>query len=130
MATMTAPDPDRNLIEMVRRGYDHLSHRYRGDEDAPAEYTSWLTELHRRLPDGADVLDLGCGCGITVAKTLTNHGHRVTGVDLSEVQIGRAHQLVPRATFLHADATTIAFAGGEFDAVICLYALIHMPLDT
>jgi SAM-dependent methyltransferase len=126
MAAMNAPDP----VEMVQRGYDHLSHRYRGDEDTPAEYTPWLTELQRRLPAGADVLDLGCGCGIPVAKTLADHGHRVTGVDLSEVQIDRARQLVPRATFLRADATRIAFADGAFDVVVCLYTLIHMPLDT
>jgi ubiquinone/menaquinone biosynthesis C-methylase UbiE len=53
----------------------------------------------------------------------------VTGVDLSEVQINRARQLVPRATFLRADATQVAFPDRTFDAVICLYALTHMPLD-
>jgi 2-polyprenyl-3-methyl-5-hydroxy-6-metoxy-1,4-benzoquinol methylase len=122
---MDAPDP----IEMVQRGYDHLSRRYRGDHDAPAEYTPWLAELQRRLPASADVLDVGCGCGIPVAKSLADHGHRVTGVDLSTVQIDRARQLVPQATFLHADATRIAFTDDTFDAVVCLYALIHMPLD-
>ncbi|WP_213451428.1 class I SAM-dependent methyltransferase [Rhizomonospora bruguierae] len=123
---MNAPDP----TELVQRGYDSVSHRYRGDHDAPAEYAPWLTDLRRRLPANANVLDLGCGCGIPVAKTLADHGHRVTGVDLSEVQVNRARRLVPQATFRHADATRVAFADRTFDAVVCLYALIHMPLDT
>jgi 2-polyprenyl-3-methyl-5-hydroxy-6-metoxy-1,4-benzoquinol methylase len=121
---VTAPDP----TELVRYGYDTASHHYRRDDDNPAEYTPWLTTLQRRLPAGANVLDIGCGCGIPVAKTLTDNGHQITGVDLSAVQINRAH-LVPQATFLHADATQITFPDRTFDAVVCLYALIHMPLD-
>jgi len=49
------------------------------------------------LPSGDMVLDLGCGCGIPVAQELAQH-FQVTGVDLSEVQIARARQLVPQAT--------------------------------
>jgi SAM-dependent methyltransferase len=122
---VNVPDP----TELVRHGYDTVSYRYRGDHDNPAGYAPWLTNLQRRLPTNASVLDLGCGCGIPVAKALTDNGHHVTGVDLSEVQINRARQLVPQAAFLHDDATRVAFPDRTFDAVICLYALIHMPLD-
>jgi 2-polyprenyl-3-methyl-5-hydroxy-6-metoxy-1,4-benzoquinol methylase len=122
---VNAPDP----TELVRRGYDAASYRYRRDDDNPTEYATWLTTLQQRLPTSATVLDLGCGCGIPVAKTLTENGHHVTGVDLSEVQIDRARRLVPQATFLHVDATQISFHDRAFDAVVCLYALIHMPLD-
>jgi 2-polyprenyl-3-methyl-5-hydroxy-6-metoxy-1,4-benzoquinol methylase len=75
------------------------------------------------------VLDIGCGCGVPVARHLAAAGHRVTGVDISDVQVERARQLVPGATFIRADATGMDFPPGSFDAVICLYALIHMPLD-
>jgi SAM-dependent methyltransferase len=90
-------------------GYEAVSHRYRGDNDTPAEHVAWLRTLQQRLPANANVLDLGCGCGVPVAKTLTEGGHRVTGVDISQLQINRARQLVPNATFLHADATQITF---------------------
>lgn len=119
-----------NPTELVQQGYDHLSHRYRGDHDDPGEYAPWLVRLQHRLPAHARVLDLGCGCGIPVAKTLADNGHEVTGVDLSEVQINRARDLVPQAVFLHADASNVAFPDRTFDAIVCLYALIHMPLDT
>src|SRR3954470_13607373 len=98
MPTVNPPDP----TDFVRRGYDAVSHLYRRDDDNPPEYGPWLATLPRRLPAGASVLALGCGCGIPVAATLAGTGHRVTGVDLSEVQITRARQLVPRATFVQA----------------------------
>jgi SAM-dependent methyltransferase len=45
------------------------------------------------------------------------------------VQIQRARRLVPAATFLHADITRLTLPAAAFDAVVCLYALIHLPLD-
>lgn len=115
--------------DLVRTGYNTLSHYYRGDDDTPDGYNHWLTDLARRLPEHGQILDMGCGCGIPAARHLTAAGHEVTGVDISDVQIQRARQLVPSATFIRADATEIDFPPESFDAVICLYALIHMPLD-
>lgn len=53
----------------------------------------------------------------------------MTGVDISGVQIERARRLVPAGTFIRADATEVSFPAASFDAVVSLYALIHMPLD-
>ena len=115
--------------DIVQRGYDAVSHLYRADDGYPTEYRLWLTDLQQRIPARADVLDLGCGCGSPAARELAEGGHRIIGVDLSEVQINRARRLVPQATFVRADATQISFPSGSFDAVVCLYALIHTPLS-
>jgi SAM-dependent methyltransferase len=115
--------------DIVRDGYDAVSHLYRGDDDEPPEYLAWIDALRGRLPAGGAVLDLGCGCGVPVARTLSAHGYAVTGVDLSPVQIARARRLVPAATFHEGDATRVEFPPDSFDAVVCLYALIHIPLD-
>ena len=112
----------------VRRGYDALSYYYRADDAAEGRYARWLADLKSRLPPAGSALDLGCGCGVPVARLLAQAGHEVTGVDVSEVQIERARRLVPAGTFVRADATTITFPAETFDAVVCLYALIHMPL--
>jgi 2-polyprenyl-3-methyl-5-hydroxy-6-metoxy-1,4-benzoquinol methylase len=114
---------------MVRRGYDALSYHYRSDDADEGGYAPWLTDLKARLPASGSILDIGCGCGVPVARSLTEAGHDVTGVDISQVQIERARRLVPQARFLQADATQLDFPPGSFDAVVCLYALIHMPLD-
>ncbi|HYH32058.1 MAG TPA: class I SAM-dependent methyltransferase [Pseudonocardia sp.] len=116
-------------IDLVRLGYDAVSERYRGDDDRPPAYARWLRSLSRRLPHRADVLDLGCGCGVPVSRELAARRHRVVGVDLSDRQVERARKLVPRARFVRADATEISFDEATFDAIVCLYALIHVPLD-
>jgi SAM-dependent methyltransferase len=115
--------------DIVRRGYDALSYRYRGDAEEPAPYATWLAQLRERVPAGGAILDLGCGCGVPLARDLAGVGYAVTGVDLSAVQVERARQLVPSASFLHADAAQVGFPPSSFDAVLGLYALIHLPLD-
>jgi 2-polyprenyl-3-methyl-5-hydroxy-6-metoxy-1,4-benzoquinol methylase len=115
--------------DLVRRGYDALSYHYRGDDSGEGSYAPWLTALRDRLPAGGSVLDLGCGCGVPVDRSLAAAGYLVTGVDISEVQIERARRLVPAGTFIRADASEMSFPAASFDAVVCLYALIHMPLD-
>jgi SAM-dependent methyltransferase len=114
--------------DLVRRGYDALSYHYRSDDAAEGRYAPWLADLRARLSAGGSVLDLGCGCGVPVARSLAAAGYQVTGVDISDVQIERARHLVPAGTFIRADATAIGFPPASFDAIICLYALIHMPL--
>lgn len=113
----------------MRRGYDVLSRRYDAATGADTKYQSWLDELIARLAAGSRILDVGCGSGVPVARALATAGHHVVGVDISEVQISRARELVPDAEFINADAMSLDFPPESFDAVVSLYALIHLPLD-
>jgi SAM-dependent methyltransferase len=122
------PGDDADQVDLVRQGYDALSYRYRADDAEPGGYGPWVERLLRLLPPAADVLDLGCGCGVPVARMLADAGHHVTGVDISEVQVSRARALVPAATFIQADLTRAEFADGSFDAIVSFYALIHLPV--
>ena len=118
---------------IVRRGWDRASEIYRPDDAARdvfdhdiEDHRLWLKPLGQALPEGARVLDLGCGCGVPDAALLAER-FEVIGVDVSSVQTRRARRLVPRATFLRADMTTVDFSPASFDAVVCLYSLIHVP---
>ena len=123
----TVDSRDRRAV--VREGYNRVSTTYRGDSETPPEHRLWIRELLDHLGEKAEVLDLGCGCGVPVARDLTGAGHHVTGVDFSDVQIARAKQLVPTADFVKADITALEFGAAAFDAVVCLYAIIHLPLE-
>jgi ubiquinone/menaquinone biosynthesis C-methylase UbiE len=114
--------------EIVRRGYDAISLAYRSDDADDGTYARWITRLRTHIPASGAVLDLGCGCGIPVCRILDKCGYSVTGVDISAVQIERARKLVPKGMFIHADATEVSFPPASFDAVVCLFALIHIPL--
>lgn len=115
--------------ELVRRGYDALSEHYERVFGSETKYASWIEELLGRLPEAGTVLDLGCGSGVPVARSLVAAGHRVTGVDISEVQVSRARELVPGADFVRADVTALELPPASFDAVVFLYALIHVPVE-
>jgi SAM-dependent methyltransferase len=119
----------RNPKEIVARGYDAIALRYAewaGAIVSPA--LDWLRELDSRLPDGADVLELGCGRGVPGTRELARR-HRVTGVDISAVQIELARHHVPEASFVRADAIELDIAPGSLDAVVALYFFGHVPVD-
>jgi SAM-dependent methyltransferase len=88
---------------------------------------AWLRDLDTRLPDGANVLELGCGRGVPGTRELARR-HRVTGVDISAVQIELARHHVPEASFVHADAVELDVAPSSLDAVVALYFFGHVPL--
>jgi SAM-dependent methyltransferase len=119
----------RNPKEIVARGYDAIALRYAewaGQVKSPA--LEWLRDLDARLPDGSDVLELGCGRGVPGTRELARR-HRVTGVDISAVQIELARHHVPEASFVHADAVELDVAAGSLDAVVALYFFGHVPAD-
>jgi len=113
--------------EQVRRGYDAVSVRYRGDDDTDERYAEWVKLLRQRVGPGARVLDLGCGCGVPLARLLSVD-HQVVGVDISPAQVSRARHLVPAASVVQGDMTEIDFRPAVFDVVVSLFGLIHVPL--
>ncbi len=72
-----------------------------------------------QLPDGARVLDVGCGPG-RHAHELARRGFTVHGIDISQTFVDLAiEHAPPGATFERGDARALAF-DREFDAVVCL----------
>jgi SAM-dependent methyltransferase len=117
----------RDPKEIVARGYDAIALRYAewaGRVASPS--LEWLRALDAQLLDGANVLELGCGRGVPVTRHLASR-HRVTGVDISAVQIELARHHVPEASFVHADALEIEIAAGSLDAVVALFVFGHIP---
>jgi SAM-dependent methyltransferase len=83
------------------------------------------------LPDGARVLDLGCGVG-RHAVELARRGHRVTGVDRTAEYLAQAQELAYTAgvevEWVHADIRSFR-RDGEFDAVLSLLTSIGYSQD-
>ncbi|HTW39773.1 MAG TPA: class I SAM-dependent methyltransferase [Thermoplasmata archaeon] len=119
---------------VVREGWNRVSTIYRPPrsradafEHTSSDYREWLAPFFRMLRPGAEVLDLGCGCGTPATRMLAQR-FRVTGVDISDVQIERARSTVPTGRFVRGDMTEVSFTREAFGGVACLYALIHVPL--
>jgi cyclopropane fatty-acyl-phospholipid synthase-like methyltransferase len=122
----SATDPSIDYKAMVERGYDRCGKLY-GDtrqEEPPPE----LDVLASNLRDGAAVLEVGCGGGIPITKTLATR-FTVTGVDISAEQVRRARDNVPAAEIIHGDIMARDFAPDSFDAAVSFYAVLHLPRE-
>jgi SAM-dependent methyltransferase len=78
------------------------------------------TYLRFLIPEGARVLEIGCGTGDTLAALKPSHG---VGVDFSPAMIAQAQKLHPELTFRVGDAedaATLAAIEGPFDYILVL----------
>lgn len=74
------------------------------------------------------ILDVGCGDG-NFAEMLFGSGRDVTGFDLSVAELRRAAASPAYRQVLHADATQMPFAEGEFASALSNCVLEHIPED-
>jgi cyclopropane fatty-acyl-phospholipid synthase-like methyltransferase len=116
--------------QLVGAGYDVIGEQFvewcGRIVDDPRDW--WAEQLSTRLPDGAHVLELGCGAGVHDTKELATR-FRVTGVDISPEQIRRARNAVPHADFRVADFTALELEPASYDAVASFYAFNHVPRE-
>jgi len=84
------------------------------------------------LPEGAHLLDVGCGGGqnaIAIARRRPDVN--ITGVDLSPEQVERAisrsREFSGRVRFVVGSALDLPFANASFDAVLSVASLKHWP---
>ncbi len=80
------------------------------------------------MPDGADVLDLGCGSGEPVARYLIESGHRVTGVDSSPTLIGLCRLRFPGETWIAGDMREVSLSR-RFGGVVAWNSFFHLTPD-
>lgn len=77
--------------------------------------------LRRHVPEGALVLDVGCGAGI---RDLARR-RRVVGVDRSPARLDAAARIYADVRLAAADS--LPFPDGAFDAVVSVDVLEHVP---
>ena len=90
-------------------------------------YTKKIREFQARfIPEGARVLDLGCGPGnnISIIKS-RDASCTFTGVDLSEDLLAIARSIHPSSTFVNQDICSLTDIG-KFDSVIASFCIVHL----
>jgi ubiquinone/menaquinone biosynthesis C-methylase UbiE len=83
------------------------------------------------LPDGAKVLEIGCGTG-AVCRDIARRARigEVIGLDPSPIFLAKARELatgIPNLRFEEGDARKLPYDDGAFDAVIFHTCLSHVP---
>ena len=122
----------------------HLGARERVRRETYGEdlgQNSWLTVDEWRafaawlgVAEGSRVLDVACGSGGPALYLARAFGARVTGVDhnpeatATANRLAEQHALAGQARFVTVDASRpLPLDDGQFDAVVCIDAINHLP---
>jgi 2-polyprenyl-3-methyl-5-hydroxy-6-metoxy-1,4-benzoquinol methylase len=113
---------------IVENGYNEIARSYHEQRDR-FKSDELLTAFTSLLPSGGGVLDVGCGAGVPVARSLVRAGFRVTGIDVSAAMLELARTHVPEATFARMDMGQLGFGAEGFDGICAFYSVFHVPRE-
>jgi SAM-dependent methyltransferase len=89
-----------------------------------------LLEGTGELPATATIMDLGCSTGYLLDDLRRRWpAAELIGVDLIAAGLSKAHEIVPSAKLLQADACALPIADASLDAVVSANLLEHIPDD-
>lgn len=121
-------DPtDKQLL--VQDGYDAIAERYDAGRER-FKNRDVLEQFAALVRTGGEVLDVGCGGGVPVAKFLVDQGFAVTGIDISDSMLRLAQERIPQGSYIKLDMTDMGVLGdASFDGIVACYSLIHVPME-
>jgi SAM-dependent methyltransferase len=114
--------------DLVREGYEEAAGRYDAwSARRPDLRARFVPLLLDGLPEDGWVVDLGCGGGLGL-RHLARH-RRAVGVDVARAQLALASARHPDAALVQGDLRSVAFRQGSLAAVLCTFALFHVPRE-
>ncbi|GAA4427557.1 hypothetical protein GCM10023148_31300 [Actinokineospora soli] len=122
---MAAPGMLSRVTENQVPAFDLIGKRYDEsfvERDTQIAEVDWLIA---QLPQGARVLDLGCGSGLPTARQLLDAGMVVVGVDESRVMLDLAEEQAPGGDYRLGDLRDLSGLG-EFDAAVAFFSLLML----
>ena len=82
--------------------------------------------LASSIPPRSLVLDIGCGNGVPITRSLLNGGHRVVGLDSSSEMLARFTQNCRNAFAIQGVVQSSPFADCIFDAAIAWGVMFYL----
>ncbi len=111
MPTTTHPGDPAN-------GWEAMAHAIIDGREHSTIGVAVLRDWARVLPAGASVLDLGCGSGVPVSRTLVDLGFAVSAVDASPRMVAAYRARFPHVPTACEPAEASDLFGRTFDAVV------------
>lgn len=117
----------RDMFAGIARRYDFLNHALSLNIDK-----RWRAKVSALLSDVlADeksvVLDIACGTGDLTIELASHSKGRVLGTDFCRPMLDIAHTKDHSLPFIEADAMSLPFPDGYFDAVTIAFGLRNLP---
>src|SRR6266849_3173707 len=113
---------------MIMHEYALIAERYAPDRNLQTRVPE-VTARASSVALGARVLDIGCGNGIPITRTLLNAGHQVVGLDSSSQMLARFRANSPDTPAIRGLVQTCGFANDSFDAAVAWGVMFHLTHD-
>jgi SAM-dependent methyltransferase len=111
----------------VKEAWEDLADPYARHRDPDGPDAALVDDLVAEVPDGARVLDVGCGDG---KRTLARmDGVTAVGIDVARRQTRLARENVPDAHVLQGDMLSVPLAADSVDAITAYHAVFHVPRE-
>ena len=113
--------PAETVIDL----YSRRARDFDDDRDKSLFERPWLDAFLGHVPEGGEVLDIGCGSGEPIARHLFARGRRVTGLDASPALIDLCRRRFPDHEWLVGDLRSLDLSQ-VFDGVVAWHSLIQI----
>lgn len=129
-----APLTVQTLYRSVVAGYAAIDPGWR-EWFYPQAHRAFDRTLMQTLPEGGQVLDLGCGVGANLARmrALNLPIGSYTGVDLTDAMLQKANERyghLPGVKFQQLDLMDDPLPAGPFDLILSTWVFEHLPDPT
>ena len=118
-------------VKEIETYYDNFLSHLKYDSIRPnPRHTKIKKDLRNIIGKGMDVLDLGCGTGITT-RYIARLGAKVTGIDLLPklIEFAKENSDHKNAKYMIDDITTVDLGKKTFDAICLCDIMEHIPRE-
>ena len=117
------------LSENITALYERHAHAWAEERGSDLVLEKqWLDSFISLLPEGATILDVGCGSAEPIAKYLIEKGFEVSGVDASPTMISMCRSRFPDNQWIVADMRRLSL-GRTFQGLIAWDSFFHLSHD-
>ena len=122
-------NPSDLIMAQTQQTYRDQAKTYDAVRRRDGRELPWLERFLEALPDGRDILDLGCGNGEPFTRTLLEKEFTLTGVDFSPEMIALCERRYPDATWIEQDLRYLDLGNESFDGILCWGTIFHLTQD-
>lgn len=113
----------RTIIEKLKENYTLFAEEFSQTREFAWPEFSWIKNFIQKEDK---VLEIGCGNG-RFLKEITDLNVDYTGIDFCTPLVAIARKRYPKATFINEDITRTTLPEKEYDVILAIAVLHHIP---
>lgn len=118
----------KEQTEKNKNSYNAIALQWNGRREK-TNVEKIIVEFASKIKPCGNILDIGCGTGVPIAKYLSDRGFFVTGIDIAENQIEMANNNKINNTRFYACDFFDFMPDRKYDGIIAFDSFFHFPKE-